>query len=60
MPTPVQNLIKIHSARDGVHGWQPQNTDHIKNVSLKQTHLLMKCPCGWYGWVKASNNPENN
>lgn len=48
MANSVQNLIKEHSA----HDWASQNTDHIKNVNLIGSHDLMKCPCGWYGWVK--------
>jgi hypothetical protein len=51
MTTPVKNLVKTHSE----HGWEKQSTDHIKNVSLIESHYLMKCPCNWYGWVKKVN-----
>lgn len=51
MTTPLKELLKTHNE----HGWTPQSTDHIKNVSLVQTHYLMKCPCNWYGWVKKEN-----
>lgn len=34
------------------HGWEIQDTSHIQNVSLVQTHFLMECPVdGWRGWV---------
>lgn len=34
------------------HGWQRQGTSHIRNVAYLLTHALMKCPCGFYGWVE--------
>jgi hypothetical protein len=48
MSNPAQNNVKLHTQ----HGWEKQSVDHINNVSLKSTHSLMKCSCGWYGWVK--------
>lgn len=46
MPNPGQ--FKEHVR----HGWTKQSTDHIKNVAYLGTHFLMRCPCGWFGWVE--------
>lgn len=44
--------------RHAAHGWWRQDTSHIRNVPYLLTHTLMKCPCGFYGWVEPDpNNP---
>lgn len=54
--TPVDNLVKTHKA----HGWETQSTDHIRNVSLVESHSLMLCPCGWHGWIKKTVLERHN
>lgn len=54
----LKQLLKTHGTPNEEHGWTPQSTDHIKNVPLTESHFLMRCPCGWYGWVKKENLPH--
>ena len=35
----------------GSHSWTVRDTSHIRNVAYLLTHLLVKCDCGFYGWV---------
>lgn len=38
---------RVHDA----HGWTRCDTSHIHKVHYLHTHWLMRCPCGFYGWV---------
>ena len=42
-----RNTFKQHQA----HEWSRESTDHIHNVPAVDTHALMRCPCGFAGWV---------
>lgn len=44
--------MQVHELKKHVeHGWLVQTTDHIHNVEYLNTHYLMRCPCGFYGWL---------
>ncbi len=34
------------------HGWAVQDVSHIHKVDYLLTHKLVKCACGFYGWVE--------
>jgi len=41
--------------RNGSHRAHPHSvldTSHIRNVGYLVTHDLIRCSCGFYGWVK--------
>lgn len=53
--------MQAHDARQHAkHGWQKRTTDHIRNVDYLDTHFLVECACGFYGWIQKETYDRAN